>query len=408
MTRIASTLAALFLASAQPAGGATFLTDPAASGALYDEQPGLGRVQNIGFEELQVGDPVGNDYVDLGIEISGPSARIILPTAFGTSGVGSRVLVIGISSSQQPEVHLHFVEAQRAFLLRIVDAGPGLLADIWFEGALVETIALPALGEAVPGGVFLGMVFDGLADELHIRATGAGDGFGLDDLGFSVPGSVDNDGDGLAEEGGDCDDGDPSIFLGAWDGCDGLDNNCDGRRDDDVDDDGDGFSPCAGDCDDTDATLAPGQPEACDNGVDEDCDGVVDDDADLDGDGYSGCEGDCEDGDPNAVPGAAEACDGADNDCDGIVDEQPDADGDGFTFCEGDCDDGDPGRVPGPSCVPLPEVDPLDPAREDQALIVHPSGVGGGGCDCATGRSSPAVMLLPLVSALLGRRWRRC
>jgi hypothetical protein len=39
---------------------------------------------------------------------------------------------------------------------------------------------------------------------------------------------VDNDGDGLSECAGDCNDADPAIHPGAAEVCDGLDNNCDG------------------------------------------------------------------------------------------------------------------------------------------------------------------------------------
>lgn len=94
-----------------------------------------------------------------------------------------------------------------------------------------------------------------------------------------------------------------------------------------------------GDCDDLDATVNPGAAETCD-GVDQDCDTRVDEDAvdrtdwylDGDGDGFGtgeptvACEapagtspvgGDCDDADPAVYPGAAEAVDGADLDCDG-------------------------------------------------------------------------------------------
>ena len=40
--------------------------------------------------------------------------------------------------------------------------------------------------------------------------------------------SVDNDGDGFSECGGDCNDGNASVYPGAPEVCDGLDNNCDG------------------------------------------------------------------------------------------------------------------------------------------------------------------------------------
>ena len=99
----------------------------------------------------------------------------------------------------------------------------------------------------------------------------------------------------------------------------------------------------AGDCDDTNLSIFPGADEHCDD-VDEDCDGSIDEDAidmlgswpDGDGDGYGtgdetlSCEvpsgnvmnsGDCDDADPSVSPGENEACfDGIDNDCDGVAD----------------------------------------------------------------------------------------
>lgn len=86
------------------------------------------------------------------------------------------------------------------------------------------------------------------------------------------------------------------------------------------DQDGDGIDVCAGDCNDAAASVYPGAFEICD-GVDNDCDSVVDDASDGDGDGFDLCS-DCDDADPATYPGAAEVPnDGFDNNCDGQVDE---------------------------------------------------------------------------------------
>ena len=127
---------------------------------------------------------------------------------------------------------------------------------------------------------------------------------------------------GYTDRTGDCDDSSNSVYPGAGELCDGVDNNCDARVDETadrvaqwVDGDGDGFGergsepvfdcePLPGrsvndrDCDDTDGSVYPGATEACD-GADNDCNGRVDDNltfttwwADADDDGYGDDETD--------------------------------------------------------------------------------------------------------------------
>ena len=208
------------------------------------------------------------------------------------------------------------------------------------------------------------------------------DGYGSSDT--VVSSDLDCSDSGEADNDGDCDDGDDTIYDGATELCDGLDNSCDGSlANRENDDDGDGYVECSidsggwdgdssvvggDDCDDTNSAVWPGADEYCD-GVDNDCEGDIDEDdaldvltwyADSDGDGYGdaavsdeecdapsgyvGDDTDCDDDDAGSYPGAPEtAYDGIDQDCDGS--DWCDVDDDGFLSEEcpdgDDCDDSD-------------------------------------------------------------------
>jgi len=192
----------------------------------------------------------------------------------------------------------------------------------------------------------------------------------------------------------DCDDGDATVYTGATELCDGLDNNCDTVTDEGNDVDADTYDDvCGGDCDDDNDAINPGAVEICD-GVDNNCSGTADDSAvnaaeyfaDTDADTYGdpdssvfACEQpsnyvsdsqDCDDADGAINPDATETCDDVDQDCDESVDEglfstyYADTDGDGFgdasassEFCAdpgtgyavnpADCDDSDGAINPG-------------------------------------------------------------
>lgn len=187
--------------------------------------------------------------------------------------------------------------------------------------------------------------------------------------------------------GNDCNDNSNTIYPGAPETCNSLDDDCDGVADDGLafvtyytDVDGDGFgtslasgisscSPIPGsvtnniDCNDSDPAINPAAQETCDGGFDNDCDGLADNAdpsvtgqgtyyADNDGDsygagpatlsctatsGFSTNNTDCNDNKNTIYPGAAETCNSLDDDCNGVVDNgltfllyYADTDGDGF------------------------------------------------------------------------------
>lgn len=130
----------------------------------------------------------------------------------------------------------------------------------------------------------------------------------------------------------DCDDRNPSIYPGAPEACNRLDDDCDGMMDEEL-----GEGSCGvGECRRTAPycvngalqACTPGMPamESC-NGRDDDCDGMVDEDiAGASSCGVGACRrtASCAGGMMGAcVPGmpGTETCNGQDDDCDGETDE---------------------------------------------------------------------------------------
>jgi|GEM_PF-5467271 len=168
----------------------------------------------------------------------------------------------------------------------------------------------------------------------------------------------------------DCDDSSATVYPGAAELCNGVDDDCDPATaavGGETDVDSDSSLSCV-DCDDNDVDIFPGAAEQCD-GIDNDCVGGADfvstlDDGgtevDTDTDGSLDCA-DCEDTNASNFPGNSEVCDGADNDCnagadysatpgvgggDDGGDELSDSDSDSVLDCA-DCDDNAPTNYPG-------------------------------------------------------------
>lgn len=131
----------------------------------------------------------------------------------------------------------------------------------------------------------------------------------------------------------DCDDSQATTHPGAPELCgaantgNGRDDNCNGYVDetcqpcDNTDNDGDGMSECQGDCDDTRGTVGPGKPEVCD-GFDTDCNKFTTENCDV--------------SDPCNFPTDDDVCKD-DLQCGCIVDENGDCTGNYrcASFCEG-------------------------------------------------------------------------
>ncbi len=253
---------------------------------------------------------------------------------------------------------------------RTMSAGAVDFAMSWTAPSTEGTVTLYGAGNAVNG-----------------NGGSSGDAWNRTSTTITVSdGCDDTDGDGEGDRcGEDCDESDGTVYLGAPETCDGVDDDCDGTIDESAvdavtlyrDSDGDGYGDAsvsqracsavgyvtnALDCDDTDAAVSPDGVETCDR-ADQDCDGSVDEDAtdastwfadtDLDGfgdddvtvracsasGGAASVGGDCDDTRFEVNPDAVEVCDArdADEDCDGAADDA-DASVTGLTSWYSDAD----------------------------------------------------------------------
>jgi hypothetical protein len=199
--------------------------------------------------------------------------------------------------------------------------------EVWAGGVLMDTVTYGgAEWPAVPPGVSATLepsAADPLSNDDPTRwcasAAMAQDGDGA----ASSPGgwgaACDSDGDGVTEDDGDCDDGDPDVLPGVGEKCNGFDDDCDGVTD--GDEELPGGPPCYphGVCAEAVPTCTGAGGWVClypDTWEDEEtlCDGL---DNDCDGQTDEGLRNPCGD----CGPPEADSCDGLDNDCDGQTDE---------------------------------------------------------------------------------------
>ena len=132
---------------------------------------------------------------------------------------------------------------------------------------------------------------------LNHDQTGAGSrpGFAID----NIVAVQDNDSDGFVAT-NDCDDNNASVFPGASEVCNTLDDDCNGFADDGLT-----FTMYYADTDDDTFGDASNTSSTC-NGLPA---------------GYVNDNTDCDDSENTVYPGAVEICDGLDNDCNGDTDE---------------------------------------------------------------------------------------
>ncbi len=262
-----------------------------------------------------------------------------------------------VEDAGQIQGHVDYCKSSEAAGLQVYIPGQSYLVIVSADGKFM-------MHQVVPGTYNIAIARDGnilkVINGISVRKKQ------ITSLG-SLALCPDQDGDNF-NVATDCNDLNARVYPGAPEGCNGIDDNCDGQVDEGCptcsDADADRFfaqAYCGSfvDCNDNDPVINPAAQEVCFDGIDNNCDGRTDEPGalgesdfyfDQDGDGYGDstqivhrCEGptgyvsqagDCDDMDSATYPGVSEICNGKDNNCNGLIDDNCqaqilDQDGDG-------------------------------------------------------------------------------
>ncbi len=206
--------------------------------------------------------------------------------------------------------------------------GDACEADQDGDGAPDAADCAPANAAVFPGAK---EVCDGVDNDCDLVVDEGFPDADIDGLKDCLDDDDDNDGDPDLL---DCQPANPAVFHGAAESCDGKDNDCDGKIDEALGD----VSCGKGQCFHSVQLCSGGKSQSCNpfdgaaeegcDGLDNDCDGLVDEDQGSTSCGLGACQHlvkNCQAGKPvlcDPLEGAgSEQCDGLDNDCDGKTDE---------------------------------------------------------------------------------------